>query len=129
MISLEGNIVKQRQSLNHCAYMAVLLCKIHHSLIYTNSIWFIWSYNSTSHCALLGDQRLILNLHLSDQCLSLEISGDQNMVWDSLIIYYYFFPLFERASRTFCQHLTCHIWRYNENVVIAQSFRELLNFC
>ena len=47
---------------------------------------------------------------------------------DFLNILYQFFPLFERASRTFCQHLICHIWRYNEYVVIAQNFRELLNF-
>ena len=39
--------------------------------------------------------------------------------WDFLIIFNYFFPLFERASRTFDQHLTCYIWRYNEYVVIA----------
>ena len=47
---------------------------------------------------------------------------------DFLIIFNYFFPLFERASRTFCQFLACHIWRYNEYVVIARNFRELLNF-
>ena len=41
---------------------------------------------------------------------------------------YYIFPLFEKALRTFCQYLTCHIWRDNEYVVIAQNFRELMNF-
>ena len=70
--------------------------------------------------------------------LTLKISCNQTMVdwdlgrpcsWDFLIFFYYLFPLFERASRTFCQHLTCHIWRDNEYVVIAQNFRELLNFC
>ena len=69
--------------------------------------------------------------------LTLKILGDQNMVdwglgrlcsWDFFITLYYFFPLFERAPRTSCQNLTCHIWRDNEYVVIAQNFRELLNF-
>ena len=40
-----------------------------------------------------------------------------------------FFPLFERASTTFYQHLICHIWSDNEYVVIALNFTELLNFC
>ena len=44
---------------------------------------------------------------------------------DFIVIYYSFFPLFERASTTFYQHLTGHIWRDNEYVVMAQNFREL----
>ena len=48
--------------------------------------------------------------------------------WDFLIILYYFIPLFERASRTLCEHLACYIWRYDEYVVIDQNFKELLNF-
>ena len=47
--------------------------------------------------------------------------------WDFL--FKFFFPLFERASRILCQYLACHIWRYNEYVVIAQNFKELLNSC
>ena len=54
---------------------------------------------------------------------------DRPYSWDFSIILYYYFLLFERALRTFCQHLICHIWRYNEYVVIAQNFRQLLNLC
>ena len=53
---------------------------------------------------------------------------DKPCSWDFLIILYIFFYFCERASRIFYQHLTCHIWRYNEYVVIAQNFKELLNF-
>ena len=49
--------------------------------------------------------------------------------WDSLVIFYYYFPLFKRVSRTFCQYLTLLIWRSNEYVVIAQNFKELSNLC
>ena len=71
----------------------------------------------------------------SNSRLTLKISSDQNMVdwglgrlcsWGFLIN---FFPLFERASRTFCEHLTYNIWSHNEYVVIALNLKELLSFC
>ena len=42
-----------------------------------------------------------------------------------LIFFWHF--LIERQELS-SQHLTCHIWKDNEIVVIAQNFKELLNF-
>ena len=61
---------------------------------------------------------IYVTANFDESCLTLKISRDQNMVdwglgrpysWDFLVIYYYYFPLFERASRTFCQHLTSYL--------------------
>ena len=38
----------------------------------------------------------------------------------SEIFLFHFFSFFDRASRAFCQHLTCYICKDNEIVVIAQ---------
>ena len=47
---------------------------------------------------------------------------------EEIFLFKIFFLIFERASRAFCQHLTCHIWKDNEILVIAGSFKEKLNF-
>ena len=37
--------------------------------------------------------------------------------WDFLTLFFKKNSLFERALRTFYQHLTCHIWKDDEIVV------------
>ena len=69
----------------------------------------------------LGERVNFINM-----ILFLKILSNKNMFVWGLVTHYrwdfllkLFFPLFAKASRTFCQHLTCHIWKNNEIVMVA----------